>query len=159
MNAWTRVLGIVLGALTALLAVPVLAFAAPVSATAPAAHLQAADIVPNFPSTSDRCVNSSHTIPCWALTFHAGQGNQGCPNGVPFFLRNDGKTCIGGNDLVLISCFFHGSPIVGGDNYQDHVIAENAGGRTDTGHIPDFYIDLNNHNPDHLQFRPNIPPC
>ena len=143
MNAWIRLFGVGVAALATLLMVPASASAAP----APASGSQAPNAVVNAPSTSDRCVNSNHTVPCWALTFHAGQGNQGCPNGVPFFLRNGPKTCLGGNDLVLITCWFTGNPVVGGDSIQDHVTEENAGGRTDVGHIPDFYIDLNGHNP------------
>lgn len=141
MTATLRFLAVCVAAGAALLATPATTLAAPT------AHTQAASVVSAFPSTSDRCVNSNHTVPCWALTFHAGQGNQGCPNGVPFFIRNGPKVCLGGNDLVLISCYFTGNPVVQNDSFQDHVIAENAGGRTDIGHIPDFYIDLNNHNP------------
>ena len=142
MNAWIRLFAVGVAALATLLLIPVSASAAPA-----AAGSQGPNAVVNAPSTSDRCVNSNHTVPCWALTFHAGQGNQGCPNGVPFFLRSGGKICLGGNDLVLITCWFTGNPVVGGDSIQDHVTEENAGGLNDIGHIPDFYIDLNGHNP------------
>jgi hypothetical protein len=55
--------------------------------------------------------------------------------------------CIGGNDLVLIDCYYNGNPVVEGDNFQDHVTEEDAGRRHDTGHIPDYYINLGDRNP------------
>jgi len=151
MNGWARSLALGAGVFAALLAGPISpVVAAPATAAAVPAHAAMAPtaaVVPNLPATSNRCVNATHTVPCWALTFHAGQGNQGCPNGVPLFIRTGGKACIGGNDLVLITCWFTGTPVVGNDNIQDHVTAEDAGNRGTDGHIPDFYIDLNNHNP------------
>jgi hypothetical protein len=106
------------------------------TATVPAA--------PNYPSTSDRCVNQSHTIPCWALTITSGT----------IYLRSGGSEPIGGNDLVLISCYY-----ISGGTVSDHVIAEDAGGDPEIGHIADSNIDLNNRSPWNLQYSPNIPPC
>lgn len=116
---------------------------------APAAHTVAhvSMPVPQTP-TSNRCTTPGHQNPCWATTQHAADGGAfGCPNGVPLFLRTGGVRCIGGNDLVEITCYYNGSPTVQGDNYQEHVTKENAGGLSLTGHIPDFFINLDNHNP------------
>jgi hypothetical protein len=103
---------------------------------------------PLIPPTSNRCTNATHTVPCWALTFHASDGHLfNCTNKVPLFLRAGGTYCLGGNDLVLITCYYRGTPTVFNDNIQDHVTRENAGNLSKTGHIPDYFIDLNNHNP------------
>jgi len=109
----------------------------PTTVTAPA--------IANFPPTSNRCVNQTHTIPCWALTIHSGT----------FYLRDGTTESIGGNDLVLIQCYYSDSSGV----IQDHVEAEDAGRDPEVGHIPDSNIDLNNHNPWHLQSPPNIGTC
>jgi hypothetical protein len=76
-------------------------------------------------------------------------GPWGCsyPIGVPLFLRSGGVRCFGGNDLVEISCYYQGSPNAYGDDYQDHVFLENAGGAADVGHIPDFFVNLGGVNP------------
>src|SRR5712691_1257555 len=60
------------------------------------AAIATAPVIANFPSTSDRCVNQNHTVPCWALTIHSGT----------FFLRDGTTESIGGNDLVLIQCYY-----------------------------------------------------
>lgn len=101
-------------------------------------------LTPNNPSTSDRCVNPQHTKSCWALT----------STSTTLFVRDGTTRAIGGNDLVLITCYY-----TSGGTFQDHVTAENAGGLNLTGHINDNDIDLNNHRPNHLQFTPNIPGC
>jgi hypothetical protein len=104
----------------------------------------AAAVAPSFPSTSDRCVNQNHTKECWALTLASGT----------FFLRSGGTESIGVNDLVLIQCWYTDS-----SGTEDHIIAEDAGGDTEIGHVHDSIVDLNNHNPGMLQFPPNIPGC
>lgn len=148
-------------ALLAAFAIPATMLVASSPASADGTAAQTTSAMTALPSTSNRCVNQFHTVSngCWATTLNAGLGNQGCPNGVPLFLRSGGKVCIGGNDLVLITCWFTGNPAVGGDTFQDHVVAENSGSLRDVGHIPDFYINLNGHFPNALEFRPNIPPC
>lgn len=102
-------------------------------------------VVANYPSTSDRCVNARHTKECWAKT----------KDKTPLYLRQGGKKTLGGNDLVLITCWY---ATLGGTVW-DHVIAENAGGWGYIGHIWDGHIDLNEHNPWQLQYPPNIPLC
>lgn len=134
-------------------------FAAPASVPRSAAAVARAGVavVPATP-TSNRCLNQTHTIPCWALTFHAGEQVFVCTSGVPLYDPGGALArCLGGNDLVEISCYYSG-PVVSGDSYQDHVIKENAGGLSITGHIPDFYIDLNHHNPFNIT-APHIPHC
>jgi hypothetical protein len=128
------------------------------AATTAQAHAVArsAPAVP-FTPTSVRCTTPGHANPCWATTQNAHDGGPyGCsyPHGVPLFLRRGGVHCLGGNDLVEISCYYHGSPTVHGDNYQDHVIAEDAGRTRLTGHIPDFFVNLDHHNPPAVHIHP-----
>jgi hypothetical protein len=85
----------------------------------------------------------------------ADGGHFGCPQAVPLYLRQGGEKCIGGNVLVLITCYYHGTPVAVGDDYQDHVTREYAGRESDTGHIPDHFINLDQHNPPDV----HIPPC
>ena len=56
-------------------------------------------------------------------------------------------SCIRSNELVMISCFYQGPPVIGNDNLQDHVIQEDGGARKDDGHIPDAFIDLDGNLP------------
>ena len=118
--------------------------AASASASSQANTVAAVAAAPSNPSTSDRCVNKSHTVPCWALTIHSGT----------LFLRSGGSQPIGGNDLVLITCYY-----ISGGTVYDHVTSENAGGLNLTGHIADSNIDLNGHSPFSLQYPPNIGSC
>jgi hypothetical protein len=118
---------------------------------------QAAPAVPANP-TSVRCTTPGHANPCWATTENARDGGPwGCsyPIGVPLFLRSGGVRCFGGNDLVEISCYYQGSPVAYGDNYEDHVFLEDAGRTADVGHIPDWFVNLGGHNPPQV----NIPLC
>lgn len=118
------------------------------SASSQATATAAVALAPNNPSTSDRCVNPQHTKSCWALT----------TSSTTLHLSNGTNRTIGGNDLVLITCYYTtGSG--GSLTYWDHVTAENAGGLGLTGHINDNDIDLNGHRPNHLQYTPNIPGC
>ena len=129
------------------------AFAAPAAPVvgAPAGAAAVAD-----PPTSVRCTTPGHSNPCWATTMNKSDGGRfGCPDRVPLYLRRGGEKCIGGNVLVLIGCFYHGNPVAFGDDYQDHVTAEYAGREHDTGHIPDYFINLDRHNPPDV----HIPPC
>lgn len=106
---------------------------------------------------SNKCNNTTHSIPCWALTFHAGFLAV-CANGVPLYNSNNTlNRCLGGNDWVKISCYYSGT-VVGGDPYQDHVQEEDNGGTKITGHIPDYFIDLNNRYPFQIT-NPKIGPC
>jgi hypothetical protein len=114
------------------------------SANSQASATAAVAAVPNNPSTSDRCVNQSHTVPCWALTFVT----------TTLYLRDGGTRTLGANDLVLITCYYRS-----GSTVFDHVTAENAGGLSLTGHINDNNIDLNGHSPFSLQYPPNIGGC
>jgi hypothetical protein len=130
------------------------ASAAPAAPAHVAAHAAAA--APANP-TSVRCTSPGHANPCWATTENAHSGGPyGCsyPIGVPLFLRTGGVHCLGGNDLVEISCYYSGSPTVGTDSFQDHVISEDAGSTNLTGHIPDFFINLNNNNPGNVGIHP-----
>jgi hypothetical protein len=65
------------------------------------------------------------------------------------------RESIGGNDLMLIQCYYIDSAV----NVQDHVEAEDAGGDPEIDHIPDSNIDLNNYPPYRLQYRPYIGVC
>ena len=94
-------------------------------------------------NTSNRCLNSTHTIACWAVTSSATT-----------LYTSHGNVHLGVNDLVLIGCYYE----VGSTVY-DHVTQENGGNLNDTGHINDAAVDLNNHNPWNLPTRPNIPLC
>lgn len=130
--------------------------AATTTASHAAVHATAA--VPATPTTV-RCTTPGHANPCWATTQNSADGSGlGCPDpasGVPLLLRAGGVRCIRGNELVEISCFFQGNPIVGGDDFQDHVIEEDAGGVAFVGHIPDFYINLGGQTPNNS----GIPGC
>jgi hypothetical protein len=55
--------------------------------------------------------------------------------------------CVNGNDLVEITCYYKGGPIVGGDQFQDHVVMVDAGRLSVVGHIPDGFVDLGNRTP------------
>lgn len=86
--------------------------------------------------------------PCWAVTQHS-----------PVYLygHSGGKTNVTG-DLALISCYYYGTPVVSGDNVEDHVteLRTNAGTyKSADGHIPDWDIDLQQHNP----WQVGIPHC
>ena len=83
--------------------------------------------------------------PVLALTIRSGT----------IFLRDGSTESIGGNDLVLIQCYYRDSS----GAIQDHVEAEDAGGDPEIGHIADNNIDLNNRNPGNLQFPPSIGTC
>jgi len=112
--------------------------------TAPAVSSTTA--IPLSPTTN-RCVNSGHTVPCWAVTKNpSGANHFGCnPSGsdpVPFFHRDGSFSCIRSNELVEISCWFTDA-----DGIEDHVIQEDGGGQKIPGHIPDVFIDLHNQNP------------
>jgi hypothetical protein len=63
--------------------------------------------------------------------------------------------CFASPDLVEISCYYEGTPVAYGDNYEDHVIKEYSGGESLSGHIPDFFINLGDNNPPNV----GIPPC
>jgi hypothetical protein len=103
------------------------------------------------PPTTVRCTTPGHSNPCWATTTDSRDGGlYGCPNAVPLFLRQGGEKCIGGNVLVLITCYYRTAA-----GYQDHVVQEYAGRQHDTGHIPDRFINLDNHNPPDV----HIPHC
>lgn len=126
------------------------------AAPAHAAMAQSAAVAPSV--TRSMCTTPGHARPCWATTQNAGNPALGGCNDVPLFLRAGGVHCVGGNDLVRITCWFTGSPTVSGDGIQDHVTAEN--GRSSTpltlvGHIPDHYINLGGQNPADV----NIPHC
>ncbi|HEX5401250.1 MAG TPA: hypothetical protein VFX16_02990 [Pseudonocardiaceae bacterium] len=121
------------------------------------AHAMAA--VPASPTTV-RCTTPGHANPCWATT--QDPNNEGvtmfnCPanSPVPLLLRAGGTRCIRSDELVEISCFFQGNPVVGGDNFQDHVIEDDAGGQAFVGHIPDFFINLGGKTPNNS----GIPAC
>jgi hypothetical protein len=106
---------------------------------------------------SNQCNHTTHSIPCWALTFHAGFLPV-CANGVPLYNSNNTLArCLGGNDWVLIGCYYSGTT-VNHDQYQDHVTEEDNGGTHITGHIPDYFIDLNGRNPGGIT-SPAIPHC
>lgn len=112
-------------------------------------------VVPLSPTTN-RCVNSGHTVPCWAVTQNpSGADHFGCtPNGtdpVPFFHRDGGFSCIRSDELVEISCWFSNPD----GSIQDHVIQEDAGGVKIAGHIPDVFINLSGRNPGDV----GIPHC
>ena len=117
---------------------------APASASNQRATASSVAGAPSIPSTSDRCVNKSHTASCWALTLYQ----------TTLYLRGGGTKSIGGNDLVLIQCYY-----ISGGTVWDHVSKENAGGWAYVGHINDNAIDLNGYRPWNLQYPPNIPGC
>jgi hypothetical protein len=114
--------------------------------------------VPATP-TSNLCTNAStvRKIPCWAKTNGQvdSQDCAGATGQVPLFLRGGGVRCIRPNELVEISCAFQGAPTFPGDNWQDHVIEEDAGGQTSVGHIPDNFVDLHGNFPETF----GIPGC
>jgi hypothetical protein len=99
------------------------------------------------PPTTKLCKNFTGS-PCWAKT-RLPSGAPICEPGdpVPLFLRSGGEDCGPTGNLVLITCWFTGSPTVLGDDIQDHVTEETGGAQQLVGHIPDVYIDLGGHNP------------
>jgi hypothetical protein len=112
--------------------------------------------------TSNRCTNAGHQNPCWAFTQRDSLGTPWCGSNpesgsqVPFFPPT-GKlaACLASPDLVEISCYYQGQPVGYGDSYEDHVIKEYSGGLSFVGHVPDFFVNLNNNNPPNV----GIPLC
>jgi len=116
----------------------------------PAAATAHAVVAAPASPTSVRCLPSYPGVDCWAFTQDpANAGAAFCPanSPVPLLLRAGGTRCIRSDELVEISCFFQGTPNVNGDNFQDHVIEEDAGGTAFVGHIPDFFINLAGNTP------------
>jgi hypothetical protein len=111
--------------------------------------------------TSVRCTNAGHSNPCWAFTQRDSFGGPWCHNpesgnSVPFFNPSGSLgACLASPDLVEISCYYQGSPVVSGDNFEDHVIKEYSGGLSFVGHVPDFFVNLGNNNPPNV----GIPHC
>ena len=90
------------------------------------------------------------TAPCAARTQHTP---------VILYFHNGGSENIG-LVTVQISCYYPGTPVVNGDNIEDHVtfiydLSQPGGGTTVDGHVPDYNIDLGGNNP----WTDNIPPC
>jgi hypothetical protein len=105
----------------------------------------AAPVAASMPmTTTNRCVNTTHTVPCWATTLRA----------TTLYKSSGGTVLLGGNDLVYISCYYES-----GSTVYDHVTQENGGNLNDTGHINDTDVNLDNHNPWKLPSSPNIPVC
>lgn len=105
-------------------------------------------------STSNRCTNAGHSNPCWAWLQRGSYGKPWCHGYslVPFFENSTLRGCYNAsNDLVEITCYYNGSPVAYGDNYEDHVIAvEGGSGEGNTGmdgHFPDFFVNLGGNNP------------
>lgn len=114
-------------------------------ATAPAAAANAATkpatVLPYV------CRVGGHA-PCWAVTQHS-----------PVYLygHSGGRTNVTG-DLAMITCYYYGTPVVSGDDVEDHVteLRTNAGTyKSVDGHIPDWDMDLHDNNP----WQVGIPYC
>jgi hypothetical protein len=75
---------------------------------------------------------------------------------VTLYLRSGGTNCWKTGDLVLITCWYTGTPAPEGDNIEDHVTHEQEAGINFTfvGHFPDVYIDLGGHNPGDVGIGP-----
>jgi hypothetical protein len=100
------------------------------------------------PPPYDCQVNGS--APCAARTQHTP---------VVLYFHNGGSENIG-LALVRITCYYPGTPVVNGDNIEDHVdfiydLSQPGGGTTVDGHVPDYNIDLGGNNP----WTDGIPPC
>lgn len=126
-------------ALAIVIAVVALLIPAPASAASDSAAPPMTKLCKNFTGS-----------PCWAKTI-LPSGAPVCAPGspVPLYLRNGGTACLKTGDLVLITCWYTGSPTVLGDSIEDHVTEVEQDGvvYSFTGHIPDVYIDLGNHDP------------
>lgn len=128
----------------------------PAASTVAYTQFKAVD-APTANPTTDRCTTPGHKNPCWATTQNATENAEGCTDDVPLIESDGGATyCLGGNDLVYITCYYIGADF-SGDTYQDHVILENAGNLNLVGHIPDHFINLDELTPNELQ--PKLPTC
>jgi hypothetical protein len=132
--------------------------AAPAS---PAFAQNQSSVVPR-PPTIPICGNPGIGAPCFADVTDSGTNDGAqfqCSHQVPLLLRAGGVKCVDNGDLVLITCYFQGSPAVGGDNFQDHVtgIREDDGTSVSAvGHVPDFFVDFGGKTPNQVG---GIPGC
>jgi hypothetical protein len=140
-----RTLKLAVAAITIASAAGLTGLGATVASAATPAHAQATSAVaaPAAPPTSNRCLNKVHTIPCWALTKYA----------TTLYLRSGGTVRLGGNDVVLLQCYY----FIAGTVY-DHVTEENSGHLHDIGHIADSAIELDG-NPWSLPSPPSLRLC
>jgi hypothetical protein len=94
----------------------------------------------SFPPNIHVCTVGG-TAPCDATTQHTPV----------FFYPHDGSARKNiGIVTVLITCHYTGTPVVNGDNVEDHVtqiIRSDGTAINVNGHVPDYNINLNGHNP------------
>lgn len=93
-----RIIKLSLAAAAIVAAAGITGLGATAASAATPAHARAASTVaaPAVPPTSNRCLNKVHTIPCWALTKYA----------TTLYLSNGKRVRIGGNDVVLLQCYY-----------------------------------------------------
>lgn len=102
-------------------------------------------------SSLPRCTTPGHPKGCWATVSDAGiDPDPTCPHQVPLYVRTGGHVCLARDDLVEIVCYYSGKPSVGGDQFQDHVVEEDAGRLLYVGHIPDRFVALEGSKPSAL---------
>lgn len=99
-----------------------------------------------FPPNANYC-KVGGTAPCVA-------GTQDPP--VYFYPHSGGSENVGIVEIT-ISCYYFGTPVVNGDNVEDHAVfmIQNGAGFVVNGHVPDAKVDLGGHNP----WDDGIPEC
>jgi hypothetical protein len=139
MTRWYRPRGRAAAAAMALASAALLAAPAATASAAPAGGIP--------PPPYDCQVNG--LAPCAARTQHTP---------VILYFHNGGSENIG-TTLVQITCYYPGTPVINGDNIEDHVdlIYDSTPGETTSvdGHVPDYNVDLGGNNP----WTDGIPPC
>lgn len=117
----------------------------PVAGNGLAAVQARADVLPD--QNSNSCVVGGDA-PCWAVT----------EAGAVFYDHSGGSSPWGAGVVVDITCYYFGTPVVNGDNVEDHIstyLSTEGHYHEVSGHIPDASIDLGGHNP----WDDNIPEC
>jgi hypothetical protein len=129
--------------LTAIAAAPT-ATAAATTATATAAMASPAKPPPGLITWCE----PGGSIPCLAQLQHPP---------VIYYGHSGGSQQLPSDDLVEISCYYFGSPVLHGDNVEDHVVAlaTPSGPTPLNGHVPDWNVNLGGHNP----WQEGIPAC
>jgi hypothetical protein len=116
-------------------------------APAPIANAAAASPKSSPPGLITWC-EPGGSIPCLAPLQHPP---------VTYYGHYGGTETFPSNDLVEISCYYFGSPVVHGDNVEDHVVAlaTISGPEPLNGHVADWDVNLGGKNP----WQVGIPAC
>lgn len=90
---------------------------------------------------------SAAVQPSYAHTFTTKAG--------AYFWPHDGspRQYLGAGVQIEVTCWYIGTPVHGGDAYQDHI--DRLRGKPVSGHVVDYYVNLGGHTPPQV----GIPEC